>query len=272
MIALLPPRSCSMCARPRTVIRPRPERYASRMPLRPTMEPAGREVGSLDVLREALDVDHRVVDHRHDPADDLGEVVRWNVRRHADRDARRAVDEEVREPRREDRRLTPGFVVVRDEVDGVGVDVPEHLRRNSREAALRVPHGACRIAVDGAEVPLALDQRIPHRERLRETDERVVDRRVAVRVVVPHDIAHDARGLPGRPVRLKTRLVHCVEDAPVNRLEPVPDVREGPTDDHAHRVIEEARCEPPGRARASRLGPCRVARSARTSGSTHPGS
>ena len=39
MIALLPPRSCSMWARPRTEMRPRPVRYASRIPEKPTIEP-----------------------------------------------------------------------------------------------------------------------------------------------------------------------------------------------------------------------------------------
>src|SRR5262249_23341206 len=111
MIALLPPRSCSMCARPRTMMRPRPERYASPLEaprpraLRagrssaPDDRPAGGEVGALHVLRNPLDVDARVVDHRDDPVDDLAEVVRRDVRRHADGDAGRAVDEQVRETR-----------------------------------------------------------------------------------------------------------------------------------------------------------------------------
>src|SRR5439155_7885258 len=86
--------------------------------------PPGRKVWALDVLREPLDVDGRVLDHRDDPVDDLAEVVRRNVRRHADGDPGRAVDEEVREPRRKDGRLTPRLVVVGLEVDGVGVDVP----------------------------------------------------------------------------------------------------------------------------------------------------
>jgi hypothetical protein len=43
MIALLPPRSSSMCARARMTTRPRPVRYASRMPERPTMiAPVGK--------------------------------------------------------------------------------------------------------------------------------------------------------------------------------------------------------------------------------------
>ena len=49
---------------------------------------AGREVRALDVLREPLDVDRRVLDHRDDRVDDLAEIVRRDVRRHADGDAR----------------------------------------------------------------------------------------------------------------------------------------------------------------------------------------
>ena len=56
-----------------------------------------REIGSLDVLHQAGEVDVRIVDHRADAVDDLAEVVRGEVRRHADGDAGAAVDQEVRE-------------------------------------------------------------------------------------------------------------------------------------------------------------------------------
>ncbi len=86
---------------------------------------AGREVGTLDVLHQALDVDLRVVDHRHDGVDRLAEMVRRHVRRHPDGDAGGAVDEEVREAGRQHGRLAPRLVVVRLEVDGVRVDVAQ---------------------------------------------------------------------------------------------------------------------------------------------------
>ena len=56
-----------------------------------------------------------------------------------------------------------------------------------------VPHRGRRIIVDRTEVPLAVDQRVPQREGLREADQRVVDRRVAVRVMVAHHVADDVR-------------------------------------------------------------------------------
>ena len=91
------------------------------------------------------------------------------------------------------------------------------------------------------EVALPVDERVAHRERLRETNQRVVDRDVAVRVVRAHHVADHARALEARPIRLQAGLVHRVEHAAVHRLQPVADVRKRPRDDHAHRVVEEAR-------------------------------
>ena len=48
--------------------------------------------------------------------------------------------------------------------------------------ALGVPVGGRRIAVDGAEVPLPVDERVAHREVLGQAHQGVVGGRVAVRV------------------------------------------------------------------------------------------
>jgi hypothetical protein len=140
-------------------------------------------------------------------------------------------------------------VVVRPVVDRVLVDVAQQLGREAREARLGVAHRRGGVVVDRAEVPLALDERVALREVLREPDERVVDRLVAVRMEVPHHAADDVRALAERPVRLQPRLVHREQHAPVHRLEPVAHVRQRPPHDHAHRVIEVRRLhlllEPP---------------------------
>jgi hypothetical protein len=149
---------------------------------------AGREVGALYVLGKLLHVGSRVVDQRDQRVDDLAEVVRRDVRRHADRDPGRPVDEQVREARGEHLRLLARLVVVGPEVDGVGVDVAEELARHLREPALGVPLGGGGVAVDVPEVALSVDKRVAQRERLRHADERVVDRGVAVRVVVAHHL------------------------------------------------------------------------------------
>ncbi len=67
--------------------------------------PAGGEVRARDDGHELVDGDVRVVDQHDDAVDDLAEVVRRDVGRHADRDARAAVDEQVREAARQHERL-----------------------------------------------------------------------------------------------------------------------------------------------------------------------
>ena len=106
-----------------------------------------------------------------------------------------AVDEEVRELGRQDRRLLLGAVVVVLEVDGLLVDVVEHLGGDRGQARLRVAHRRGAVAVDRAEVALAVDERVAHREVLGEPDQGVVQGDVAVRVVLAHHLADDRGAL-----------------------------------------------------------------------------
>ena len=94
------------------------------------------------------------------------------------------------------------------------------------------------VAVDRAEVALPVDEQVAHRERLRHADDRVVDRRVAVRVVLTDDVADDAGGLLVRTVPLVAELAHRVQHAAVHGLQAVADVGQRAPDDHAHRVVE----------------------------------
>ena len=84
-------------------------------------------------------------------------------------------------------------VVVRAEVDRFLVDVGEHLVRDLGQADLGVAHRRGVVAVDRAEVALAVDQHVAQREVLRHAHDRVVDRLVAVRVVLADHVADDAR-------------------------------------------------------------------------------
>ena len=108
----------------------------------------------------------------------------------------------------------------------------------ARQPRLGVAHRRRPVAVHRAEVALALDQRQPHREVLRHAHQRVVDRLIAVRMVLAHHVADDARRLAERLVVGVAALVHGEEDAPVHRLQPVAHVGQGAGDDHAHRVVE----------------------------------
>ena len=192
----------------------------------------------------------------------------------------RAVDEQVRQLGRQDRRLLLGAVVVVDEVDGVLVDVGEHLAGDRGQARLGVAHRGGGVAVDRAEVALAVDERVAHREVLGEPDEGVVQRAVAVRVVLAHHLADDRRALAVRAGRGQPHLAHRVEDPAVDRLEAVADVGQGARHDDAHRVVEVA--DPhlvldadrsdsrPGRRSRSDLS-CRVRRHGCVAGSSERG-
>ena len=179
-----------------------------------------------------------IVDVGDRRGDDLAQVVRRDVRRHADGDPGAAVDEQVREARRQHDRLAARSVVGRDEVDRVLVDVAQHLGRRGVQARLGVAHRRGGPAVDVAEVAVAVDQLVTHREVLREPHERVVDRAVAVRVVLAHHVADDLRALDVLAVGRRPHLVHHVQHAAVDRLQAVTYVRQRAPDDDGHGVVE----------------------------------
>ena len=131
-------------------------------------------------------------------------------------------------------------VVVRAEVDSVLVDAVEELRRDLGEPRLGVAVGGGVIAVDIAEIALAVDQRIADGEVLREAGKRVVDRLIAVGMEVAHGVADDLGAFAKLALRLEPELPHGVEHAPVHGLQPVAHVGQRPVHDGGERVSEVA--------------------------------
>ena len=207
-------------------------------PLRPHDDAAGGEVGPLDEAHKVLDRGVGTVYEMYQRVADFGRVVRRYVRRHAHGDAGRAVDEQIRQARGQDGRLLERAVEVFGEVDRLLVDVGEHLVRDGREPRFGVAHRGGRVVVDRAEVALPVDQRRAQRERLRHANQRVVNRPLAVRVPLAQDLAHEPRALLVRGIRAHAQVVHRVEYAPLNGLQPVPNVRQRARDYHAHGVVE----------------------------------
>ena len=164
--------------------------------------------------------------------------MRWDVRRHADGDAGRAVEQQIGDARWQHRRLDARVVVVRHHIDGVAVDVGEQLFRDRRHLGFGVAHGCGRVAIDTAKVPLPVHEQVAHREVLCEARHRLVHGGVAVGVILSHDFTHDRRALAVRGVRAQAHLVHREEDAALNRLQAVADVWQRALDDDGHRVVE----------------------------------
>jgi hypothetical protein len=202
------------------------------------VDKAGRgEVRPLDVLHEPLDGDLRVADEGNRSVDDLSQVVGRDVGGNADGDPGGAVQKQHREPRGHHRGLLHGAVVVGHKVDGVLLEVLQELFGNARHPDLGVSHGRRRVAVDGAEVALPVDQRVAERKVLGHAHDRVVGGGVSVGMVLTDDIADDAGRFLVGPVPAVAHLVHGKERSTVDGLEPVAHIRYGTPDDDAHGVV-----------------------------------
>ena len=214
------------------------------MPLRADDQSVGREVRTLDPFghgrQRGLFVGLVVVQAPEHGLGQLAQIVRRHVGGHADRDATRSVGQQVGEPAGQDGGLLHPAVVVRDEIDCLLVDFPQHLHRQGSEACLRVPHRRRWIVARRAEVALSVDKGIAQRPRLRHPDQGVVDRRVTVRVVVAHRLGNGACGFRVAAVGPEAGVVHRVQHAAVHWLEAVANLGEGAADDDAHRVVDVA--------------------------------
>ncbi len=253
--------------------RPRPVRYASRIPLAADDDRAGREVRALDVLHQLVDVGRR---------------GRRSARRSRRSTSPRlcggmfvaiptAIPAEPLTSRFGNRAgSTVGslarLVVVRLEVDGVGVDVAQELGRELRRGGTRCsaspPAGRRRASrscpgrrrAGSAARTAARAGRACRRSPSRRAGGTCPSRRRRSR-------AHFTYGRFGcSPV-----LVHRVEDAPVHGLQAVAHVGERARDDHATSRSRGSSSASPARARAARSGRRRGFSRPRSSTLRHPG-
>ena len=153
----------------------------------------------------------------------LGEVVRRNLARHRPADATRTIDEQVRERDGQNPRLLLLLREVRLVLGhDLGAQVGEPRGRGGGEAGLRIAVGGRRVRVllraNAAPVALTIDERHVEHEALSHANHRVVDRRVAMWVVVTDHVANRQGRLLIRPTRAATKLVHRVDDAALNGL------------------------------------------------------
>ena len=201
---------------------------------------AGREIRPLHPAAQLRHRQIRVVEQLDERLAHLGEVVRRDVGGHPHRDAGGAVDEQVRDARRQHHRLGLGAVVVGPERHRLLVDLLQDLVRDAGQPALGIAHRRRRIAVERAEVARAVDQRIAQRERLRHADQRLVEGRVAVRVVAAHHVADHLGALAVLGVGGEVLLPHREQDAALHRLEAVAHVGQRARGDHRERVVQVA--------------------------------
>ena len=199
---------------------------------------AGREIRSREEADQIIHARLRVMQGVEARVNGFTEVMRRDVRRHTDRDTLAAIHKQLRETGRQHRRLFFRTVEVRRHIDRITVDISQHLFGDAAQTDFRITHGSRGIAVDRTKVAMAVNERIAERERLRHTDDRVIDSGITVRVVLTDHVAdHTGRLFIGNIVAV-AESPHGIKHAAVNRLETVPGIRERASDQHAHRVIE----------------------------------
>ena len=208
--------------------------------LRTVDDATGRKIRAADDLEQVGGRAVRMVDHVCDRVADLAQVVGRHLGGHSHRDPRAPIDEQVGDHARQHHRLLARLVVVGPEVDGVLFEVGQHLGRQRGQAGLRVPHRRRRIAVDRAEVALAVHQRVAHHPVLGEPHQRRIHHLFAVRMVVARGIAGDLRALAVAATGGQVEIVHRHQDPPLRRLESVADVGQRARNDHRHRVVDVA--------------------------------
>ena len=201
-------------------------------------DPLSGEVGALHVLHQVGQGTLRVVQHTDGGIDDLPQVVGGDVGGHAHGDAGRAVYQQVGEAGGQHPGLLAALVKVGVPVHRVLFDVPEHLVGDLAQPGLGVTIGGRGVAIHGAEVAVAVHQHVAHGEVLGQTDQGVVHRRVAVGVIPAQHVAHAGGRLLKGLVRGQVVLVHGVKNAPVDGLQAVPHVRQGPAHDDGHGIFD----------------------------------
>ena len=104
---------------------------------------------------------------------------------------------------------------------------------------LGVAGGGRGKADDRAEISLPVDEGIPQAEILGQPHKRLVNRRVAVRVITSRRVAANLCAFSSFRVRRQPQLlIHHVQDASLDGFKPVPHVGQGPGGDDRERVIE----------------------------------
>ena len=199
------------------------------------------EVGCLDVFHQLVNGYFGVVNVGHDTVHHLAEVVRSHVGGHTHGDARRPVHQQVGDAGRQHERFLQGVVEVGLEVHRVLADVYQHGFGNAAQAGFGITHGRRAVVVHRPEVALPVHQRVAHGPRLRQPHQRAIDGRVAMRVVFPHDIAHDSRALLIRFIGIVAQLIHAEKHTALHRFQTIAHIGQRPRHDDRHGVVNVRR-------------------------------
>ena len=164
--------------------------------------------------------------------------MRRDIGCHANRNAARAIDQQIGEGRRQHARFIHAFIVIRLEIHRVFVNTGQQRTRSRRQARFGVAHRRRRITINRTKIPLPINQRQAHGKGLRHAHQRIINRSIAMRMVFTHHVANHARRFAIGLVSRVAGFLHGKQNAPMDRLQPIAHIGQSARHDHAHRVIE----------------------------------
>ena len=164
--------------------------------------------------------------------------MRGNVGRHTDRNAQCSVQKQIRNRRWQYHRLFSCIFIIWTEINGVLINITDHFTGNARHFRFGVAFGRGIVPVNGTEVSLPDNERIPVREILRHLHHRVVDGNISVRVIITRHISGDFGGFSRLRAGMQPYFIHRKKNPSVHRLQAVANIRQSPHRDDGHRIIK----------------------------------
>ena len=203
------------------------------------MPPVGKSGPLTNLSRRAV-LDIGIFDQRHQRAAKLAQIVRRDAGRHADGDAGGAIGQKIGKGGGQHHRLFVLAVIGGAEIHRIFVQAVEQRLRRFRQTAFGVAHGGGVIAIDIAEIALALDQGITQGEILGQAHQRLVNREVAMGMIFADDVAHDAGAFLETGSGIEAQQPHGMHQPAMHRLEPVAHIRQGALGDGGKGIGEIA--------------------------------
>ena len=149
------------------------------------------EIRATHVPHQIVDRNIVVINNFNRCINQFAQVMRRNIGRHTDRDTNLAVEQQVWQFRWQHNRLALRTVKVITKINRFFFDIYQHIVGWFSHAGLGVTHRRWLVAVHRTKVTLALNKRIAERPPLRQTHHRVINRRVAVRVIFTHHVTNN---------------------------------------------------------------------------------
>ena len=166
----------------------------------------------------------------------LVNIMRRNVRRHAHRDAGGTICQKLRKGSWQHDRLLLGPIVIIFEINRVLGQAFHHRNGGVGQPRLRITLGRGVIAVDITEVSLTIHQRITHRKILRQPRQSIINRLVAVGVIVTHHLTDNLGAFTVTARRVQLQAAHGVHDPPMHRFHAVTRIRQGTVHNRGQRI------------------------------------